>query len=95
MRRTSFIFLLSITRAILPKGSAFGKAALEKVLGLPMQILPFVSRVERMRHARKFSRLRDASDADRELFLEIFPQIGSSTAICHVSPRGRHFPKPK
>jgi hypothetical protein len=35
------------------EGSAFGKAALEKVLRLPIQILPFVSRVERMRHARR------------------------------------------
>ena len=43
-------------------GAVFGKAALEKVLGLPIRILPFVSRIERARYARKFSRLRDATD---------------------------------
>lgn len=31
-----------------PQGAAFGKAALEKVFALPLQILPFVSRGERM-----------------------------------------------
>lgn len=45
-----------------PSGAAFGKAALEKVFALPLQILPFVSRGERTRHARRFGALRDASD---------------------------------
>lgn len=45
-----------------PGGAAFGKAALEKIFALPLQILPFVSRGERTRHARRFGALRDASD---------------------------------
>lgn len=45
-----------------PTGAAFGKAALEKIFTLPLQILPFLSRVERARHARKFTALRDSSD---------------------------------
>jgi hypothetical protein len=45
-----------------PTGAAFGKAALEKILALPLQIFPFVSRLERKLQARKFSALRDSSD---------------------------------
>ena len=45
-----------------PTGAAFGKAALEKVFTLPLQILPLLSRVERTRHAGKFTALRDSSD---------------------------------
>jgi len=44
------------------QGAAFGKAALEKIFSIPLQILPFVYRVEPMRHARRFTLLRDASD---------------------------------
>ena len=33
-----------------------------KIFALPLQILPFVSRGERTRHARRFGALRDASD---------------------------------
>lgn len=40
-----------------PTGAAFGKAALEKLLTLPLQILPFVSRIERKLQARKFTAL--------------------------------------
>jgi hypothetical protein len=54
------------------EGSAFGKAALEKVLRLPIQILPFVSRVERMRHARRFSRLRDATDVPHAIAASVY-----------------------
>ena len=43
-------------------GAAYGKAALEKILALPLQILPLVTRGERARHARMFNALRDASD---------------------------------
>jgi hypothetical protein len=53
-------------------GSAFGKAALEKVLQLPIQILPFVSRVERMRYARRFSRLRDATDVPHAIAASVY-----------------------
>jgi predicted nucleic acid-binding protein len=52
------------------EGSAFGKAALEKVLRL--QILPFVSRVERMRHARRFSRLRDTTDVPHAIAASVY-----------------------
>jgi predicted nucleic acid-binding protein len=45
-----------------PTGAAFGKAALEKVFTLPLQIFPLLPRVERTRHARKFTALRDSSD---------------------------------
>ncbi len=45
-----------------PTGAVFGKTALQKVLSLPLQVLPFVSRVERALHARKLKALRDMSD---------------------------------
>jgi predicted nucleic acid-binding protein len=43
-------------------GAAYGKAALEKILSLPLVLLPFVSRIERGVHTRKFRALRDSSD---------------------------------
>ena len=43
-------------------GTAYGKAALEKILALPLQLLPLITREDRTRHARTFSALRDASD---------------------------------
>lgn len=43
-------------------GAAYGKAALEHILALPIQILPLVSRVERSLHARTFRALRDPAD---------------------------------
>lgn len=43
-------------------GALFGKAALLKVLSLPVQLFPFVSRLERALHARKLKALRDISD---------------------------------
>jgi predicted nucleic acid-binding protein len=54
------------------EGAEFGKAALEKVLALPIQILPFVSRVERMRHARRFTRLRDATDVPHAIAASVY-----------------------
>ncbi len=45
-----------------PTGAAYGKAALEKILALPLLILPLVSRTERKLHADKFTALRDATD---------------------------------
>lgn len=53
-------------------GAAFGKAALERVLRFPLQVLPFVSRSERMRHARKFSALRDASDVPHAIAAYVY-----------------------
>ena len=53
-------------------GASFGKAALEKILALPLQILPFVSRVERMRHARRFTLLRDASDVPHAIAASVY-----------------------
>jgi predicted nucleic acid-binding protein len=43
-------------------GALFGKAALHKVLSLPIRLFPFVSRLERALHARKLKALRDTSD---------------------------------
>ena len=43
-------------------GAAYGKAALEKILALPLQILPLVTRAERAGHAPMSNALRDASD---------------------------------
>lgn len=40
-------------------GSAYGKAALEAIPALPIQVLPLVSRLERSLHSRKFRALRD------------------------------------
>ena len=54
------------------QGAAFGKAALEKIFSLPLQILPFVPRVERMRHARRFTLLRDASDVPHAIAAYVY-----------------------
>jgi len=69
-------------------GSAFGKAALEKVLRLPIQILPFVSRVERMRHARRFSRLRDATDVPHA----IAASVTNAKPLLHTTSIFQPFP---
>ncbi len=52
-------------------GAAYGKAALEKLLSIPLVLLPFVSRIERGIHARKFHALRDASDLPHALVASI------------------------
>ena len=54
------------------EGADYGKVALEKILALPIRILPFVSRVERMRHARRFSRLRDATDVPHAIAASVY-----------------------
>ena len=36
------------------------------------RVLPFVSRVERMRHARRFSRLRDATDVPHAIAASVY-----------------------
>lgn len=53
-------------------GAAFGKAALEKILALPLIILPFVSRVERKVHARKFTALRDSTDVPHAVAASVY-----------------------
>ena len=53
-------------------GAAFGKAALEKILSLPVQILPFVSRTERRLQARKFTALRDSSDVPHAIAASVY-----------------------
>ncbi len=68
------------------EGSAFGKAALEKILGLPIQILPFVSRVERMRHARRFNRLRDATDVPHAIAASVYECEAIVAYDAHFSP---------
>jgi predicted nucleic acid-binding protein len=45
-----------------PTGAAFGKGALNRILRLPLQIFPLVSREERRLLGRKLSALPDASD---------------------------------
>lgn len=55
-----------------PTGAAFGKAALEKILALPVQILPFVSRTEGRLHARRFTALRDSSDVPHAIAASVY-----------------------
>jgi predicted nucleic acid-binding protein len=55
-----------------PTGAAFGKAALEKILSLPVQILPFVPRTERRLQARKFTALRDSSDVPHVIVASVY-----------------------
>lgn len=55
-----------------PTGAAFGKAALEKILALPLLILPFVSRTERKLHARKFTALRDSGDVPHAIAASVY-----------------------
>ena len=43
-------------------GSAFGKAALQKILHVRLMILPFVTRMDRRRLAPRFSMLKDSTD---------------------------------
>ncbi|MSP41280.1 MAG: PIN domain-containing protein [Deltaproteobacteria bacterium] len=43
-------------------GSAFGKAALQKILADRLMILPFVTRTDRRRLAPRFSALKDSTD---------------------------------
>lgn len=56
-----YVFALENTPD-LETGSDFGKAALEKILRLPLRILPLSPRTERRRLVRKFVALGDASD---------------------------------
>ncbi len=55
-----------------PTGAAFGKAALEKILALPLLILPFVSRTGRKLHARRFTTLRDATDVPHAIAASVY-----------------------
>lgn len=55
-----------------PTGSAYGKAALEHILALPVRILPSVSRVERAMYGRKFRALRDASDLPHAIVAAVY-----------------------
>lgn len=67
------IYVFSIDNAPnFSTGAAFGKGALERVLRLPLQILSFVSRSERARHARRFSALRDASDVPHAIAAYVY-----------------------
>lgn len=45
-----------------PTGAAYGKAALECILALPVRLLPLVSRMERGLHSRRFHTMRDPAD---------------------------------
>lgn len=55
-----------------PTGAAFGKAALEKLLALPVRILPFVSRIERKLRARRFTALRDSTDVPHAIAASVY-----------------------
>lgn len=46
----------------LETGYSFGKMALQRVIATPLRILPFLSRGERTRLARRFAALRDPGD---------------------------------
>lgn len=63
-----------------PTGAAFGKAALEKILALPLLILPLVSRTERKLHARKFTALRDSSDIPHAIAASVY---GCEAIVAH------------
>jgi predicted nucleic acid-binding protein len=53
-------------------GAAFGKTALEKILALPLLLVPLVSRSERKLHAPKFSALRDSSDVPHAIAASVY-----------------------
>jgi predicted nucleic acid-binding protein len=63
-----------------PTGAAFGKAALEKILALPLLLLPLVSRTERKVHAPKFAALRDASDLPHAIAAAVY---GCDTIVAY------------
>ena len=63
-----------------PTGAAFGKAALEKTLALPLLILPLVSRTERKVHAYKFTALRDATDLPHAIAAAVY---GCDTIVAY------------
>ena len=75
-----------------PTGAAFGKAALEKILALPILLLPFVSRTERKLLSRKFPALRDATDVPHAIAATVYDCeaiVGYDEhfrAISHVMP---------
>ena len=63
-----------------PTGAAYGKAALEKVLALPLLLLPLVSRTERKLHAQKFTVLRDATDIPHAIAAAVY---GCDTIVAY------------
>jgi predicted nucleic acid-binding protein len=87
------VYLFAIENAPdFPTGAAFGKSALEQILSQPLRILPFVSRVERGLHARKFRALRDLSDLPHALVAYVYQCEAIVTydshfrAVAHVIP---------
>jgi predicted nucleic acid-binding protein len=63
-----------------PSGAAYGKAALEKILALPLLLLPLVSRTERRLHAAKFTTLRDATDLPHVIAAAVY---GCDTLVAY------------
>ena len=63
-----------------PSGAAYGKAALEKILALPLLLLPLVSRTERKRYAQTFTALRDASDMPHAVAAAVY---GCDTIVAY------------
>lgn len=63
-----------------PTGAAYGKAALEKILTLPLLLLPLVSRTERKRYAHTFTALRDTSDVPHAIAAAVY---GCDTIVAY------------
>lgn len=63
-----------------PTGAAYGKAALEKILALPVLLLPLVSRTERKVHAATFTALRDATDLPHAIAAAVY---GCDTIVAY------------
>lgn len=63
-----------------PTGAAFGKAALQKILALPLLLLPLVSRTERKAHAHRFNALRDVTDLPHVIAVAVY---GCDTIVAY------------
>ena len=71
---------------------AYGKAALEKILALPLLLVPLVSRTERKVYATKFTALRDATDLPHAIAAAVY---GCDTIVAydeHFEPSLIFFP---
>jgi hypothetical protein len=53
-------------------GAEYGKAALQKILSLPLRLLPLISRIERTLYGRRFRALRDATDLPHAIVAAVY-----------------------
>lgn len=73
-------------------GADYGRAAIQRILSLPLSLLPLVSRVERTLYARRFRMLRDASDLPHAIVAAVYEcealvsYDSHFRAISHVIP---------